>query len=190
MKTHSNIISELIQGLQNAASRGACELEVNPLLTDKSASTVSLANRIVTMMLIKYSVLCFLVLYHVDHSALVDDIIMDTKTSSSSQHNVSAKPVSLVRVNMYGLTFGWHFRQIRDIRIDFSGIVPLVLDTVWRSNTTRFLIAWKLWYGIKMGLHVLCQSQMTEYFLILQWWITRQHSDNGPCYWPGDKPLS
>ena len=71
----------LYKHLQNAASRGACEMEVLPLLTKMSASTMSLATRIITMVLVKYSVFCFRILYHVGQSTLCD-VIMVTKTSS------------------------------------------------------------------------------------------------------------
>ena len=78
--------------LQNAASRGAREMEVPPLLTKMSASTASLTISIVTMISVKYSVFCFQILYHAGPSTLCG-VIMVTKTRSYSQHNASAKPV-------------------------------------------------------------------------------------------------
>ena len=67
--------------LQNAASRGAREMEVPPLLTKMSASTMSFATRIVTMESVKYSVFCFRILYHMGQSTFCD-VIMVTKTIS------------------------------------------------------------------------------------------------------------
>ena len=71
----------LYKGLQNAASRSPREMEVPTLLNKMSASTASLATRIVTMMPEKYSVFRFRILYHVGQSALCD-VTMVKKTSS------------------------------------------------------------------------------------------------------------
>ena len=97
----------LYNHLQNAASRGAREMEVPPLLPKMSASTTSLATRIVTMV----SGIFFRILYHVGQSTLCE-VIMVRKQAVKVSTMPAQSQCRKWEVRLHGLTFGWHFRQI------------------------------------------------------------------------------
>ena len=79
------------------------------------------------MVSVKYSVLCFRILYHEGQSAFCD-VIMVTKTSSQRQHNVSTKSIPLVKA-----------KSVRsDIRLAFQANVATLGSTLVESSPGLF----------------------------------------------------